>query len=434
MSYTFEIAIVVTLILLNGIFAMSEFALVSSKKSRLRQLAEGGDAGADAALILSNELTPFLSTIQIGITLIGILAGAYGGATIAQGLAGYLSEFSALAPYSDALGIIIVVVIITYLTLVFGELVPKRVALSKAEVIATKVSRPMMFLSSIARPFVIVLSVSTEAVLRSLRIHQTNEPPVTEEEIKSMLEEGTEAGVFEMAELSMIEGVLEIGDLRVESLMTHHTDIIALDLNDSIDENLQKMVRSGRSYFPAYDKDLDNILGIVSVKQVLAEIVESGTFDIRANLATPLFVPEALPVLKLLELFKELGVHIALITDEYGSVEGLITLHDILEAIVGDVRSLGEPAETPVVLREDGSWLIDGDTPIEKIKDVLSIDSFPQEEQEYYRTIAGFIMFILQRIPKTGDYIEFKGMRYEVVDMDGNKVDKMLVMRVPPSS
>lgn len=433
MSYTLEIAIVITLILLNGIFAMSEFALVSSKKTRLKQLAEGGDAGAETALALSNELTQFLSTIQIGITLIGILAGAYGGATIAQGLAGYLSEFPALTRYSDALSIIIVVVVITYLTLVLGELVPKRVALSKAETIAIKFSRPMMLLSSIARPFVIILSVSTEAVLRLLRIHQTNEPPVTEEEIKSMLEEGTEAGVFEMAELSMIEGVLEIGDLRVESLMTHHTDIIALDLNDSIADNLQKMVRSGRSYFPAYDKDLDNIVGIVSVKQVLAEIVESGTFDIRSNLVKPLFVPEALPVLKLLELFKELGVHIALITDEYGSVEGLITLHDILEAIVGDVRSLGEPAETPVVLREDGSWLIDGDTPIEKIKEALSIDSFPQEEQEYYRTIAGFIIFVLQRIPKTGDHIEFKGMRYEVVDMDGNKVDKVLVMKVPQS-
>lgn len=433
MSYTFEIAIVLTLILLNGIFAMSEFALVSAKKARLKQLAEEGNPGAAAALALSNELTQFLSTIQIGITLIGILAGAYGGATIAQGLAGYLREFPALARYSDALSIVIVVVTITYLTLVLGELVPKRVALSKAETIATRVSRPMMFLSSIARPFVIILSVSTETVLRLLRIHQTSEPPVTEEEIKSMLEEGTEAGVFEMAELSMIEGVLEIGDLRVESLMTHHTDVIALDLDDSIDENLQKMVRSGRSYFPAYDEDLDNIVGIVSVKQVLAEIVESGTFDIKANLAKPLFVPEALPILKLLELFKELGVHIALVTDEYGSVEGLITLHDILEAIVGDVRSLGEPAETPVVLREDGSWLIDGDTPIEKIKDALSIDSFPQEEQEYYRTLAGFIIFVLQRIPKTGDHIEFKGMRYEVVDMDGNKVDKVLVMKVPQS-
>ncbi|WP_242492630.1 hemolysin family protein [Methanolobus psychrotolerans] len=434
MSYTFEVIIVIILILLNGIFAMSEFALVSSKKTRLKQLAEDGDTGAAAALVISKEVTSFLSTIQIGITLVGILAGAFGGATVAKGLAAYFRGFPSLVPYSNALSIILVVVAITYLTLIFGELVPKRLALNDAESIASKVAKPMLLLSAIARPLVIILSVSTEAVLRVMRIKKTNEPPVTEEEIKIMLEEGTEAGVFEMAELSMIEGVLEIGDLRVESLMTHHTDIIALDLNDSIDENLQKMIHSGRSYFPAYEKDLDNIVGIVSVKHVLAKIVESGTVDIRTNIIKPLFVPEVLPILKLLELFKELGLHIALITDEYGSIQGLITLHDILEAIVGDVRSLGEPLEMPVVLRDDGSWLIDGDTPIEKLKDTLSLDSFPQEELGYYRTIAGFIMFTLQGIPKTGDHIEFKGLRYEVVDMDGNKIDKVLVMKIPQST
>lgn len=434
MSYSFEIVIVIVLILLNGIFAMSEFALVSSKKSRLKQQAEEGDKGAASALELANELTPFLSTVQIGITLVGILAGAFGGATVAQGLAAYLRQFPALASISNALSITLVVLVITYLTLIFGELVPKRIALNKSEAIASKVAKPMLFLSAIAKPLVLILSVSTEAVLRVMRIQKSTEPPVTEEEIKIMLEEGTEAGVFEMAELSMIEGVLEIGDLRVKSLMTHHTDIIALDLNDSIDENLQIMIRSGRSYFPVYEKDLDNIIGMVSVKHVLAKIVESGTVDLRAQVTKPLYAPEALPVLKLLELFKEVGVHIALITDEYGSIEGLITLHDILEAIVGDVRSLGEPIEMPVVLREDGSWLIDGDTPIEKLKDTLSLDFFPQEEHGYYRTIAGFIMFILQRIPRTGDHIEFKGLRYEVVDMDGNKVDKVLVMKAPQPS
>ncbi|MDP2216997.1 MAG: hemolysin family protein [Methanolobus sp.] len=434
MSYTFEIVIVALLILLNGIFAMSEFALVSSKKARLKQLAEEGDTGAAAALELSTEITSFLSTIQIGITLIGILAGAFGGATIAEGLAGYFRQFPALAPYSNALSIILVVLVITYLTLIFGELVPKRIALNKAEAIASKVAKPMLLLSIIAKPLVVVLTVSTEAVLRVMKIKKTNEPPVTEEEIKTMLEEGTQAGVFEMAELSMIEGVLEIGDLRVESLMTHQNDVIALDLNDSDDENLQKMIRSGRSYFPAYEKNPDNIVGIVSVKHVLANIVESGTADIRASIIKPLFLPAALPILKLLEILKELGVHIALITDEYGSIQGLITLHDILEAIVGDVRSLGEPLEMPVVLREDGSWLIDGDTSIEELKDVLSLDSFPQEERGYYRTIAGFIMFILQYIPKTGDHIEFKGLRYEVVDMDGNKIDKVLVMKIPQPS
>ncbi len=434
MSYTTEIFIVIVLILINGILAMSEFALVSSKKIRLKKLEEEGNKGAATALELSNELTPFLSTIQIGITLVGILAGAFGGATVAEGLAAYLKQFPALAPYSNALSITLVVLVITYLTLIFGELVPKRIALNKAEAIASKVAKPMLLLSIIAKPLVVILTVSTEAVLRVMRIKKTNEPSVTEEEIKTMLEEGTQAGVFEMAELSMIEGVLEIGDLRVESLMTHHSDVIALDLNDSVDENLQKMIRSGRSYFPAYEKDPDNIVGIVSVKHVLTNIVESGTVDIRASIIKPLFLPAALPILKLLEMFKELGVHIALITDEYGSIQGLITMHDILEAIVGDVRSLGEPLEMPVILREDGSWLIDGDTSIEELKDVLSLDSFPQEERGYYRTIAGFIMFILQRIPRTGDHIDFKGLRYEVVDMDGNKTDKVLVMKAPQPS
>lgn len=431
MSYTFEIVIIIVLIVVNGIFAMSEFALVSAKRTRLKQMAEEGDAGAVAALELSGRLTSFLSTIQIGITLVGILAGAFGGATVAKGLAAYLGNFPAIAPYSNAVSITFVVLVITYLTLIFGELVPKQIALNKAEVIVSKVARTMLFLSTVAKPLVIVLSMSTEAVLRIMRIEKIIGSPVTEEEIKIMLEEGTEAGVFEEAELSMIEGVLQIGDLRVESLMIHRSDIIALDLNDTVSENLQKMITSGRSYFPAYERDLDNIVGMVSVKHILAKIVESGEVDIRTNITNPLFVPEAISVLKLLELFKELGVHIALITDEYGSIQGIITLHDILEAIMGDVRTIGEPLETPVVVREDGSWLIDGDTSIEKIKDILSVDFFPEEEEGYYRTIAGLIMYVLQRIPKTGDYIELKELRYEVVDMDGNRIDKVLVEKLP---
>jgi len=226
---------------------------------------------------------------------------------------------------------------------------------------------------------------------------------------------------------------LDIGDRRVESLMTHRTDIVAFDLEDPADENLRKMIGSGRSNFPAYERDLDNIVGMVSVKDVLARLVEGGPADIRGPVTKPLFAPEAITVLKLLESFKETGVHVALITDEYGSIQGIITLHDILEAIVGDVHTLGEPVETQVVAREDGSWLIDGDTPIEKLKEVLSVDSFPGEKEGYYRTIAGLILFILQRIPKTGDHIEFRGLRYEVVDMDGNRIDKVLVMQIPTS-
>ena len=431
MSYLFEIVIILILIVINGIFAMAEFAIVSVKKTRLQQRADQGDTRAAAALELANEPTRFLSTIQIGITLVGIFAGAFGGATVAKGVAVYLKDFPALAPYSDILGITLVVLVITYLTLIFGELVPKRLALNNAESIASAIAKPMRLLSLITAPLVIILSYSTEAMLRVIQFRKITEPPVTEEEIKIMLAESTEAGVFDKAELSMVEGVFELGDRRVDSLMTHRSDIIALDLNDPTDKNLRKMTTSGQSNFPVYDRYLDNIAGMVSVKEVLTMMVEGGTPDIKASVTKPLFAPQALPVLKLLESFKETGVHIALVTDEYGSIQGVITLHDILEAIISNVRTLGEPVDTQIVVREDGSWLINGNTPVDNIKKILSVDSFPGEEHGHYRTIAGLILFILERIPKTGDHLEVGGLRYEVVDMDGNRIDKVLVTRVP---
>jgi putative hemolysin len=431
MSYFLEITIVLVLIALNGLFSMSEFALVSAKKTRLRHRADEGDTKAEVALKLTDEPTPFLSTVQIGITLVGIFAGAYGGATIAEGLAVYIGEIPGLARYSYMLSITLVVLFITYLTLIFGELVPKRLALNNAETIASNVAKPMYYLSVLAKPLVIILSYSTEAVLKILKVEKYSGPPVTEEELKLMLEEGTEAGIFEKAELSMIEGVLDIGDRRVDSLMTPRIDIIAIDLTDPVQDNLKKMIESGRSIFPAYERSLDNIIGMVSVRNVLATIIEEGTADIRTSVIKPLFIPESATVLKLLEAFKETRVHMALITDEYGSIQGIVTLHDVLEAIVGDVHSLGEPVEIQITPREDGSWLVDGDTPVEKLKDILDIDSFPGEEEGYYRTIAGFIMYILQRIPKTGAHVEYKGWRYEVLDMDGNRIDKVLILQSP---
>jgi len=433
MYYLFEIVIILVLILVNGILAMAEFAIVSAKKTRLQQRALEGDKRAAAALELAQEPTHFLSTIQIGITLVGILAGAFGGAIIAEELATYLKEFPLLAPYSEILAITLVVLVITYLTLIFGELVPKHLALNNAEHIASAVAKPMRLLSVIASPLVFILSRSTEAVLWILRVRETKEPPVTEEEIKIMLEEGTESGVFEKAEVSMVEGVFNLGDRRVESLMTHRSDIIALDLNDPDNENLRKMIRSDRSNFPVYAGDLDNIVGMISVRDVLARMVDGCTPDIKASVTKPLFTPQGLPILKLLESFKETGVHIALVTDEYGSIQGIITLHDILESIVGNVRTLGEPVDVPVVVREDGSWLINGDTPVEDIKKILSVESFPEEGRGHYRTIAGLILFILERIPKTGDHLQVGELRYEIVDMDGNRIDKVLVTRVPPA-
>ena len=431
MSYLLEIVIILVLIIINGIFAMAEFAMVSAKRTRLQQRADEGDARASAALEIANEPTRFLSTIQIGITLIGILAGAFGGATVAKGIEAYLYEFTLLAPYSGILSITLVVIVITYLTLIFGELVPKHLALNNAENIASSFAKPMHLLSVIASPLVFILSHSTEGVLRILRVHESAEPPVTEEEIKILLEEGTEAGVFKKSELNMVEGVFELGERCVESLMTHRSDVIALDLNDPAEENLRKMTRSGRSNFPVYEGNLDTIVGMVSVKDVLARMVDGCTPDIGASVAKPLFAPERISILTLLERFKETGLHIALVTDEYGSIQGVITLHDILEAIVGDVRTLGEPVETPIVVREDGSFLIDGDTPIGDVRNAVSVDSFDGEDQGEYRTLAGLVLFILQRIPKTGDHFTVGGLHFEVVDMDGNRIDKVLVMRIP---
>ncbi len=371
MSYFFEIVIILVLIILNGIFSMAEFAIISVKKSRLQMRADNGDTRAAAALELVNEPTQFLSTVQIGITLVGIFAGAFGGATVAKGLSIYIKEFPALAPYSDLLGILLVVLAITYLTLIFGELVPKRLALNNAESVASAIAKPMHLFSLIAAPLVLILSFSTDAVLRVMRVRKIPDPSLTEEEIKIMLTESTKAGVFDKAELSMVEGVFDLGDRRVESLMTHRSEVIALDLNDTDEENLRKITRSGRSHFPVYEGELDNIIGMVSVRDVLARMVEGGSPDIRDAVKIPHYVPESIPVLKLLELFKESGVHIALVTDEYGGIHGVISLHDILEAIVGDVPTPGEPEDTPVVVREDGSWLINGNTPIDDIRNIF---------------------------------------------------------------
>jgi len=431
MSYLGEIIIILVLILFNGILAMAEFAMVSAKKARLQQRADDGDAGAAAALGIANKPTRFLSTIQIGITLIGILAGAFGGVTVAQGLAAYLNEFTLLAPYSTIISITLVVLVITYLTLIFGELVPKHLALNNAENIASLVAKPMHLLSVIASPLVFILSRSTEGVLRAMRVHEPARSPVTEEEIKILLEEGTEAGVFEKAELTMVEGVFNLSDLRADSLMTHRSDLIALDLNDPAEENLRKMTVSGRSKFPVYHGNLDTIVGMVSVRDVLARMVDGCVPDIGASVTKPLFAPKGIPIFRLLEKFKETGLHIALVTDEYGSIQGVITLHDILEAIVGNVRTLGEPVETPIVVREDGSWLIDGDTPIEDVRIAVAAGSFPGEDQGHYRTLAGLVLSVLQRIPKTGDHFDTNGLRFEVVDMDGNRIDKVLVKQVP---
>ncbi len=430
-TITFEVAFILLLIIANGVFAMSETAVISSRKERLRQWANEGNDKARTVLELANDPTRFLSTVQFGITLVSVLASVYGGATIAEKLAVSLQAIPLLEPYSKAISFGIVVVAITYLSLIIGELVPKRLALNNPERVASAVIAPMRFLARIASPAVHLLSSSTNAVLRLFGVKPSTEPPVTEEEIKIMIEQGKQAGVFEKAEQDMVERVFHLSDRRVNTLMTRRADIIWLEVDDGL-EVIQQKIASGRSRFPVCEGSLDHVLGILKVKDFLARSLAGQSLDLKALLRQPLYVPESMRAFKVLELFKQTRTHIALVLDEYGSIQGLITLNDILEAIVGDIPSSDMPNEPMIVKREDGSWLIDGALPVEEFKKIFQIAELPHEEMGEYQTLGGFVMMYMERIPSPTEHFEWGGLRFEVMDMDGHRVDKVLVMRTRP--
>jgi len=429
-SIIFEVLFILLLVVANGVFALSEMAVVSARKVRLQQWANEGNTNARTALELANAPTRFLSTVQVGITLIGILAGALGGATIAKKLALLLSQIRWLAPYSQAIGLGIVVVSITYLSLIIGELVPKRVALNNPERIAATIATPMRALSALASPVVHLLSTSTEVALRLLGIKPSLEPQVTEEEIRVLIKQGTEAGTFEVAEQDMVQRVFRLGDRQVSGLMTPRLEIVWLDLEDLAENNRHKMTRSAHSRFPVCQGGLDNVIGVVQVKDLLARSLAGEVIDLTAALQTPLFVPESMPALNVLELFKQSGTHTALVVDEYGVVQGLVTLNDILEALVGDIPSVDELAEPQVVQREDGSWLLDGLLPVEDFFELFNIQALADEQRGNYQTLGGFVTTHLGRIPAAADHFEWRKLRFEVMDMDGNRVDKVLIMPI----
>lgn len=431
-SITFEILIILVLIIANGVFSMSEMAIVSARKVRLQQLANQGDAKAKAALKLAESPNHFLSTVQVGITLIGILTGAFGGATIASRLAVYVKLVPFLAPYSEPASFGIVVLIITYLSLIVGELVPKRLALNNPEKIASTVAIPMRALSAIASPMVYLLSASTDLILRLLGITASTEPQVTEEEIKILIEQGTEAGTFEEAEQDMVERVFRLGDRPVSYLMTPRPDIVWLDLDDSAEENRQKMVDSAYSRYPVCQGGLDNVLGVMPVTDLLARSFRGEALDLTVGLRQPIFVPESTRGLKVLELFKQTITHMALVVDEYGVIQGLVTLNDIMSEIVGDVPSTDGQDQPQAVQREDGSWLLDGMLPVEEFLELFGMEKWQSEESGSYQTLGGFVITHLGRIPAAADHFEWQSMRIEVMDMDGNRVDKVLV--VPKAS
>ncbi|MEH2089274.1 hemolysin family protein [Nostoc sp.] len=427
-SITFEILIILVLIIANGVFSMSEMAIVSARKVRLQQLANQGDAKAMAALKLAESPNHFLSTVQVGISLIGILTGAFGGATIANRLAVYVRLVPLLAPYSEPISFGVVVLIITYLSLIVGELVPKRLALNNPEKIASAVAIPMRALSAIASPMVYLLSASTDLILRVLGITASTEPQVTEEEIKILIEQGTEAGTFEEAEQDMVERVFRLGDRPVSYLMTPRPDIVWLDLDDSAEENRQKMVDSAYSRYPICQGGLDNVLGVIPVTDLLARSFRGEPLDLTVGLRQPVFVPESTRGLKVLELFKQTITHMALVVDEYGVIQGLVTLNDIMSEIVGDVPSTDGQDQPQAVQREDGSWLLDGMLPVEEFLELFGMEQWESEERGSYQTLGGFVITHLGRIPAAADHFEWQSMRIEVMDMDGNRVDKVLVV------
>lgn len=431
MSVTTEIVIIIALVFVNGFLSMAEMAMVSARKTRLQELAKGGDDDASQALEVSKEPNKFLSAVQIGITLVGIFAGVFGGATIAKSLAAWLSTLGVPVGYSSGISIGIVVVSITYLSLVIGELVPKRLALSRAERIASLVAAPMRLLSRIASPLIAILSISTDAVLLVLRVRKTPEDHVTEEEIKIMIEQGTQAGVFEEYEQDMVKRVFSLGDRDVNDLMTHRPDVVALDVEDSPEENWKKIQESGHSIFPVYEHELDNIQGTVSIKDLCAQPSTSERPDIKSVVVPALFVPEGLTVYKVLERFKQAMTHAALVIDEYGNLQGIITLHDILEAIIGDLPSFHMNGDAEAVQREDGSWLLDALLPVDKFKEMFEIDEMPGEDKGYYDTLGGFMLVQFGQIPSPGAYFSWNSLRFEVVDMDGQRIDKVLVSPAP---
>lgn len=431
-SFIIEILLIILLIVANGIFSGSEIAIVSARKVRLEQLAKRGNAKARLALKLANSPNNFLSAVQIGITLIGILSGAVGGSKVALRLQVWIELIPPLAPYSDILSLVIVVSIITYLSLVIGELVPKRIALNSPEQIACTVAPSMRLLAMLTAPVVHLLSLSTDWLLSLLGIRGTDESPVTEEEIKVLIEQGTQAGMFEVAEQEMVSRVFRLADRPIRSFMTPRTAIIWLDVDASFAENQREINENPYSRYPVGQDSLDNCLGIVKVKDILSAHFSGEPIDLGKLVQPPLFVAESTRSLNVLELFRTSGTHIALITDEYGGIEGLVTLNDLIEAIVGNIPNDDEIDEPQMVQREDGSWLLDGLLSIDELKKLFQKESLPDEQAENYQTLGGFVMTSLGRIPQAGEHFEAVGLRFEVMDMDGIRVDKVLVDTIEP--
>ena len=417
-----ELLILFFLILLNGFFSMAEIALVSSRKARLEGQANKGDVNARKALKLAQHPDRFLSTVQIGITTIGILTGIYSGEKIIDDVATYLEKIPSVSVYSNGIATAIVVVIITFFSLVFGELLPKRLGLANPESIAKTAASPMMFLSRLVHPFVWLLTKTTGFILRLFRI-SSDELLVTEEEIKAIISEGTEHGAIEETEQEIIERVMHLGDRNLTSLMTHRSDVIWFELNDNEKSIREKIIAQPHSVYPVCDKTIDHIKGIVSIKDMY---INPDDISFKEIMKTPLFVPENITPYQMLEKFKQTKIHTSFVVDEYGTLLGLVTLNDILEAIVGDIPQHDEQ-DYEIVRREDGSFLVDAQIPFYEFLSQFEKAEWMNEGEHEFDTLAGFILHSLEHIPVTGEHFDWKGFTFEIVDMDGHRIDKILV-------
>ena len=425
-----EIFVLVGLILLNGIFAMSEIAIVTARKSRLSARAQGGSTSAATALRLAEDPTQFLSTVQIGITSIGILNGIFGESILAEPFAIWLQTVGVSAEIAPILATVLVVVVVTYVSIVIGELVPKRIGQISAETIACLIARPMAILAIITRPFVVLLSSSTHGLMRLLGLRQELGDSVTHEDIQAMLLEGSTSGVIEHSEHAIVKNVFRLDERSISSLMVPRSDIIYLDLSQSIEENMIIVMRSPHSRFPVCNNSVDNVVGIVSAKQILSQSIARKEIQLGKLLKPCNFVPDSLTGMELLEHLRTSGSQMVFVVDEYGELKGMVTLQDMMDALTGEINQDDNDDNKMVIRREDGSLLLDGLLPVIDMKDVLEIRSLPDENDGWYQTLNGLLMYQLGTIPRTTDVVEVAGWRLEIVDMDGKRVDKVLAQRI----
>lgn len=426
-----EYLIILLLTIFNGVFAMAEVALISSRKIRLEKLAKQGNWRAKMAYNLAKDPHRFLPTAQIGMTAVSIIAGAYGGTEVADRLSADFEGIAWLGQYAGILGFVVTIVTTTFLTLVLGELVPKTIGMTRPEPIAIALAPAMQLLYYIASPFIWLLSVSTKFILTVMRLNKkTNEPPVTEEELKHMIEQGRQYGVLEQQESNMMRSIFRTADRNVSTLMTHRNEIIWIDSKASREDIRKLIEQTIHTTFPVCDQDLDHIIGIASVKDILIQISKGSDWNLAKLIRQPLYIPESMPAMELLEIFRKTGNHVSLVLNEYGSFEGIVTLHDVVEAIFGNIRIANQQQEEEAVKRADGSWLIDGMMQTHDWSELLHIQDITEEETGNYNTLGGFMMHQLGKIPKEADSLTFRNHQFEVVDMDGRRVDKVLVKKL----